>query len=170
MEEIITGTKIQKISQIKDVPYFLRKYKVRFGLATGLHFQSGLTLLKLFTLGRLICLIKGENLICNNCVKTVKHLPPANLGQSTPDFQINIPSVTKGSFPIKSLCLSGHSPSITKGERVPSSVIQRKSLPIPSILKNLLSQLQQRPPNVLVNFVTMGICAWAHYASFSTTH
>ena len=54
---------------IKDVPYFLRKYKVRFGLATGLHFQSGLTLLKLFTLGRLICLIQGEKLICNNCVK-----------------------------------------------------------------------------------------------------
>ena len=60
VEEIITGTKIQKISQIKDVPYFLRKYKVRFGLATGLHFQSGLTLLKLFTLGRLIWLIQGR--------------------------------------------------------------------------------------------------------------
>ena len=54
-------------------------------------------------------------------------------------------------------------------ERVPSLVIQSKSLPIPSILTNLLSQLQQRPPNVLVNFVAVGICAWAHYASFSTT-
>ena len=48
---------------LKDVPYFLRKYKVRFGLETGLHFQSGLTLLKLFALGRLICLIKDEKLI-----------------------------------------------------------------------------------------------------------
>ena len=90
---------------LKDVPYFLRKYKVRFGLATGLHFQSGLTLLKLFTLGRLICLIRGEKLICNNCFKTVKHFPPANLGQSTPDFQIYIPSVTKGSFFQLTLCV-----------------------------------------------------------------
>ena len=56
VEEIIPGTKTQKM----DVPYFLRKYKVRFGLATGLHFQSGLTLLKLFTLGRLIWLIQGD--------------------------------------------------------------------------------------------------------------
>ena len=93
------------MAQLKDVPYFLEKYKVRFGLPPGLHFQSGLTLLKLFTLGRLICPIKGEKLICNNCVKTVKHLPPANLGQSTPDFQIYIPSVTKGSFFQLTLCV-----------------------------------------------------------------
>ena len=56
-------------------------------------------------------------------------------------------------------------------ERVPSSsVIQSKSLPIPSILTNFLSQLQQRPPNVLVNLIAVGICAGTHYASFSTTH
>ena len=115
VEEIISGTKTQKNdTAIKNIPYFLRKYKVRFGLASGLHFQSGLTLLKLFTLGRLIWLIKGEKLICSNYVKTVKHLPPANLGQSTPDFQIDNPSVTKGSFfPIDPLCLSGLLPSTT---------------------------------------------------------
>ena len=106
MEEIIPGTKIQKMTKLKDVLNFPRKYKVIwprdwFALPKWVDFAET------FHLGEahLADPGQGEKLICNNCVETVKHHPPAYLGQSTPDFQIDIPSVTKGSFFQMTLCV-----------------------------------------------------------------
>ena len=107
MEEIIPGKKIKKNDTAQGCSIFSEKVQSPIWPGDWFALPKWVDFAETFHLGEahLADPGQGEKLICNNCVETVKHHPPAYLGQSTPDFQIDIPSVTKGSFFQMTLCV-----------------------------------------------------------------